>query len=156
MPQALKTALRTHWPEYLIVAEFAISAGLLLAVLTLSSSARFARYTGLAAGCLVATYISVESPLSGLSMNPARSFASAAPSMLWQHFWIYLIRCLACRPPLSSSLRWPARDVCYAPSCYARSACDASTAATSLRALDKTSRPLQLNRGACRHERTAV
>ena len=111
MPQALKTALRTHWPEYLIVAEFAISAGLLLAVLTLSSSARFARYTGLAAGCLVATYISVESPLSGLSMNPARSFASAAPSMLWQHFWIYLIRCLACRPPLSSSLRWPARDV---------------------------------------------
>jgi aquaporin Z len=77
-------------PVVAFVAEFAISAGLMLAVLTLSSSERFARYTGLVAGCLVATYISVESPLSGMSMNPARSLASAAPAMLWQHLWIYL------------------------------------------------------------------
>jgi len=77
-------------PLVAFVAEFAISAGLMLSVLTLSSSARFARYTGLAAGSLVAIYISLESPLSGMSMNPARSFASAAPGMLWQHLWIYL------------------------------------------------------------------
>src|SRR5207253_10955106 len=31
-----------------------------------------------------------ESPLSGMSMNPARSFASAAPGMQWQYFWIYV------------------------------------------------------------------
>lgn len=28
-------------------------------------------------------------------MNPARSFASAAPGQIWQHFWIYLLA-----PPL--------------------------------------------------------
>ena len=71
-------------------AELAISLGLMLSVLTLAASARFARFTGLAAGCLVATYITFESPLSGMSMNPARSFASAAPGMQWQHFWIYV------------------------------------------------------------------
>jgi aquaporin Z len=32
----------------------------------------------------------LESPLSGMSMNPARTFASAAPAILWEHFWIYL------------------------------------------------------------------
>ena len=71
-------------------AELAISLGLMLTVLTLVASARFARFTGLAAGCLVATYITFESPLSGMSMNPARSFASAVPGMQWQHFWIYV------------------------------------------------------------------
>lgn len=71
-------------------AELSISLGLMLTVLTLAASARFARFTGLAAGCLVATYITFESPLSGMSMNPARSFASAAPGMQWQHFWIYM------------------------------------------------------------------
>jgi aquaporin Z len=77
-------------PAVAFVAEFLISAGLMLAVLSLSASARLARFTGLAAGCLVATYITFESPLSGMSMNPARSLASATPGMLWQHLWIYL------------------------------------------------------------------
>jgi aquaporin Z len=77
-------------PGVAFLAEVAISALLILILLSLSSSARFARFTGFAAGCLVATYISFESPLSGMSMNPARSFASAAPGMQWQHFWIYL------------------------------------------------------------------
>lgn len=77
-------------PGVAFLAEVAISALLILILLSLASSARFARFTGFAAGCLVATYISFESPLSGMSMNPARSFASAAPGMQWQHFWIYL------------------------------------------------------------------
>src|SRR5215469_4353561 len=71
-------------------AEFAISAVLMLTVLSLTASARLARYTGLIVGCLVALYITFESPLSGMSMNPARSLASAAPGMLWRHLWIYL------------------------------------------------------------------
>jgi aquaporin Z len=78
-------------PHVAFVAELAISCGLMLTVLLLSASARLARYTGIAAGCLVALYISFESPLSGMSMNPARTFASAAPGMIWQHFWIYLL-----------------------------------------------------------------
>lgn len=72
-------------------AEATISCGLMLTVLLLSASAKFARFTGIAAGCLVALYISFESPLSGMSMNPARTFASAAPGGLWDSFWIYLI-----------------------------------------------------------------
>jgi aquaporin Z len=76
------------------VAEAAISFGLMLAVLAVSSS-RFARVTGLAAAVLVATWISVESPLSGMSMNPARTVAAALPSGIWAAAWIYFIA-----PPL--------------------------------------------------------
>jgi aquaporin Z len=76
-------------PVIAFVAEMTISCGLMLTVLLLSASARLARFTGVAAGCLVALYISFESPLSGMSMNPSRTFASAAPAGMWQHFWIY-------------------------------------------------------------------
>jgi aquaporin Z len=72
------------------VAELAISALLIFAVLMVSNTPRIARYTGVVAGVLVTTYISVEAPLSGMSMNPARSFASAVPALLWQDFWIYV------------------------------------------------------------------
>jgi len=72
-------------------AETVISFGLMSVVLLFTSTPRLARFTGLAAGCLVALYITVESPLSGMSMNPARTFASAAPGMTWQHFWIYVL-----------------------------------------------------------------
>ena len=72
-------------------AEAVISFGLMSVVLLFSSTPRLARFTGLAAGCLVALYITFESPLSGMSMNPARTFASAAPGMTWQHFWIYVL-----------------------------------------------------------------
>jgi aquaporin Z len=62
----------------------------MLTVLSLMAAARLAPYTGLIVGGLVALYITFESPLSGMSMNPARSLASAAPGMLWHHLWIYL------------------------------------------------------------------
>jgi len=75
--------------EVAFVAELAISAGMMLMVLLVSNSARFATATGVCAGILVAVYISIEGPLSGMSMNPARSFASAAPGGQWQAFWIY-------------------------------------------------------------------
>jgi aquaporin Z len=50
----------------------------------------WARWTGLACGALVATYITVEAPYSGMSMNPARSLASAVVAGQWTAFWIYL------------------------------------------------------------------
>lgn len=71
-------------------AELAISTLLMAVVLTVSNSARHARWTGLCAGALVATFITFEAPLSGMSMNPARSFASAFPADIWTAFWIYL------------------------------------------------------------------
>jgi aquaporin Z len=77
-------------PAAAFTAEFLISAILMLTVLSLAASARLASYTGVIVGGLVALYITFESPLSGMSMNPARSLASAAPGMLWHHLWIYL------------------------------------------------------------------
>jgi aquaporin Z len=71
------------------VAEIAISCVLMLSVLTVSSSKRAAPLTGVVAGCLVASYISLEGPLSGMSMNPARSLASALPGLMLEYLWIY-------------------------------------------------------------------
>ncbi len=73
------------------VAEFGISALLMLTVLLTLSRPRIAPFTGLCAGILIACFITFEAPLSGMSMNPARSLASAVPAGLWQHFWIYLL-----------------------------------------------------------------
>lgn len=79
-------------------AELAISFLLMLVVLNVSNS-RFSRFTGLCAGALVATYITFEAPLSGMSMNPARSFGSAFASGTWTAFWVYLLA-----PPVAMTL----------------------------------------------------
>ncbi|HYL06669.1 MAG TPA: aquaporin [Thermoanaerobaculia bacterium] len=72
-------------------AELTISAGLMTAVLQASNSRRFNRFTGCFAGLLVAAFITFEAPLSGMSMNPARSFAAALPAGAWSGLWIYLL-----------------------------------------------------------------
>ena len=72
------------------VAEACISFGLMLVVLIVSNQTKLNAWTGVFAGLLVAAYITVEAPLSGMSMNPARSFASALPANLWTDFWVYL------------------------------------------------------------------
>lgn len=76
-------------PAVAFIAEALISGGLMITVLALSGHARLARVTGLCAGGLIALYVALEAPLSGMSMNPARSLASAAPAHLWQGLWIY-------------------------------------------------------------------
>jgi aquaporin Z len=76
-------------PAVAFAAEFGISLLLMLVILGVSNSRRSSRLTGVVAGSLVAAYISFEAPLSGMSMNPARSFASAAPGALWSDLWIY-------------------------------------------------------------------
>ncbi len=60
---------RGQWVAFL--AEVVISFGLMMMVLVVTNTRHLARYTGLFAGALVALYISVEAPLSGMSMNPA-------------------------------------------------------------------------------------
>ncbi len=51
------------------------------------------------AGVLVATFISIEAPLSGMSMNPARTFGSALSGGIWDALWIYFTA-----PPLGMLL----------------------------------------------------
>jgi MIP family channel proteins len=70
-------------------AEAAISFGLMLTVLSVSSQPRFNKLTGVFAGCLVALYIAFEAPFSGMSMNPARTLASALPGGIWKDVWVY-------------------------------------------------------------------
>lgn len=72
------------------VAEAMMSFGLMLVVLVVSNRMALNRWTGVFAGALVAVYIAVEAPLSGMSMNPARTFASAVPAHLWTEYWLYL------------------------------------------------------------------
>jgi aquaporin Z len=94
-PVAFVATLPRHGAGLGFALEFLISCGLMLTVLGFSSRARLAPYTGVAAGALVASYIAFEAPFSGMSMNPARSFASAAPAGLWSDLWIYFVA-----PPL--------------------------------------------------------
>lgn len=77
------------------VAEVAISFGLMLAVLLVSNRREWNRHTGIVAGTLVALFIIVEAPLSGTSMNAARSFGSALPARAWDTLWIYIAAPLA-------------------------------------------------------------
>ena len=74
-------------------------AFVMMATVLIVSNSHLARWTGLFAGALVASYITFEAPLSGMSLNPARSFGSALPAMTWTAFWIY---CSA--PPLGMLL----------------------------------------------------
>ena len=77
------------------VAEAVISALMMTMVLRTTSSARWKRYTGVLAGLLVAAYITIEAPLSGMSMNPARTVASAIAAHHWTAAWIYFVAPLA-------------------------------------------------------------
>jgi aquaporin Z len=80
-------------------AEVAISFLLMSVVLRVSSHPRLGRFTGFFAGALVATFITFESPISGMSMNPARTFGSASGARMWQFLWIYFLA-----PPLGMLL----------------------------------------------------
>lgn len=77
------------------VAELMISFILMTTVLFVSNRETLARYTPYFAGALVAAYITFEAPLSGMSMNPARTFGSAFHASYWHALWIYFIA-----PPL--------------------------------------------------------
>jgi aquaporin Z len=76
------------------IGEVTISFLLMTVVLAVSSHPRHGRWAGVA-GLLVATFITVEAPLSGMSMNPARTLASAFGAQQWTALWLYFVA-----PPL--------------------------------------------------------
>ena len=73
------------------VAELAISFSLMATVLFTSNHEALARYTPFFVGALYAIYITFETPLSGMSMNPARTFGSAFHASYWHALWLYFI-----------------------------------------------------------------
>lgn len=80
-------------------AEVLITLLLISVVLRVSGNEKIARFTGLFVGVMVMLYISIEAPVSGMSMNPARSFASALWAGAWQTLWLYFTA-----PPLGMLL----------------------------------------------------
>ena len=86
------------WPAA-FAAELLISFVLMFTILMVSNTEKIARYTGLFAASLVAIYITFEAPISGMSMNPARTFGSAFSAHVWTALWIYFIA-----PPLGMVL----------------------------------------------------
>ncbi|MBW4641671.1 MAG: aquaporin [Goleter apudmare HA4340-LM2] len=71
------------------LAELIISFGVMLMILFVSNTSKLAPFTGIFAGVLIAIYITIEAPLSGMSMNPARTLASAIPAHNWTAIWVY-------------------------------------------------------------------
>lgn len=88
-----------HGPQIAFLAEIFISFILMTVVLTVSNTKRLARWTGVFGGALVAIYITIESPISGMSMNPARTLSSAVGAQVWMSLWIYFVA-----PPLGMFL----------------------------------------------------
>lgn len=73
------------------IAEAVISFVMMATVLWTSNSVRWSRFTPYFAGTLVALFITFENPLSGMSMNPARSFGSAFAALNFSYLWIYFL-----------------------------------------------------------------
>jgi aquaporin Z len=71
------------------VGEVTISFVLMLTILVASNRETLARYTPYFVGFWYATFIFLEAPLSGMSMNPARSFAPALHASYWHSLWLY-------------------------------------------------------------------
>jgi aquaporin Z len=69
--------------------EFLISFVLIAVVLFMGIRKSWDRYTPYAVSALITVFITVEAPYSGMSMNPARTFASAIVAGEWKSFWLY-------------------------------------------------------------------
>jgi len=72
-------------------AELGMSFVLMTVVLLVSRSKHHGRWTGACAAFLVTVYIILFAPVSGMSINPARSFASAVPAHDFSTYWIYVV-----------------------------------------------------------------
>ena len=78
-------------PWMALIGELLISGVLMFSILTASNSPGLSRRTPFMAATLIALYITFEAPLSGMSMNPARTVASAAWGHTWTALWIYFV-----------------------------------------------------------------
>ena len=78
-------------PRVAFVAEALISFVLLFTVLTVANNRKIGRFTGFFAAALIAMYITFEAPLSGMSMNPARTLGSALSADRFDGLWVYFL-----------------------------------------------------------------
>jgi aquaporin Z len=81
------------------LAEVAIAFGVMITCLVVGATPRISRFTGIVAGTLVALCIVLTAPVSGTSLNPARTLGSAVVANLWTGWWLYFTA-----PPLGMLL----------------------------------------------------
>lgn len=86
-------------PVAAFFAEIGITFLLVTLILQFVDRPRLMRYTAAAAGALVALLVFLEAPVSGTSLNPARSLGPAIPSGIYAWLWIYVIA-----PPVGALL----------------------------------------------------
>ncbi len=96
---AIATVPGAAGPAAAFAAELTMAFLLMGMVLVTTNRAGWEHFTGAGAGLLVALFITAAAPLSGMSINPARTLASAIPSGLWTGAWIYAVA-----PPLGMLL----------------------------------------------------
>jgi Glycerol uptake facilitator and related permeases (Major Intrinsic Protein Family) len=96
---AIATVPGMAGPAAAFAVELTMAFLLMTLVLVTTNRAEWERFTGVGAGVLVALFITAAAPLSGMSINPARTLASAIPSGLWTSAWIYAVA-----PPLGMLL----------------------------------------------------
>ncbi|MGB7265590.1 MAG: aquaporin [Terracidiphilus sp.] len=70
-------------------AEYFMAALLMLVVLWFSNRPPLARYTSYLVGILIMFYVLVFAPVSGFSINPARTTGSAVFANVWTAIWLY-------------------------------------------------------------------
>jgi len=85
----------SHGAAAAFAAELGMAFLLMSIVLHVSNLPAWNRATGLLVGVLLMLYIGLESPISGMSLNPARTFGSAIVAGVWTDAWVYFTAPLA-------------------------------------------------------------
>ena len=88
------------------VAEWIITFVLMMTVFWALSDARREKFAGVFIAVLIGFYLVVEEPFSGMSLNPARSFASAFAAREWQDLWIYFVAPISAALVAAELFRW--------------------------------------------------
>ena len=72
-------------------AEYFMAALLMLVVLWFSNRPKLAQYTSYLVGFLITFYVFFFAPVSGFSINPARTTGSAVFADVWTAAWLYFV-----------------------------------------------------------------
>ena len=80
-----------YTPTIALIAELIITFSLIFLVFWAVDKHAVARFKPYLAGLLIALLVMIEAPVSGTSLNPARSFAPAMLSGIFNDFWLYVV-----------------------------------------------------------------